>query len=94
MFEEHVLFHIARGVRFDWAAWEDKKKLPVGGAALLSFLIGWAGAIIGMYQVWYTGPLAAKVGGYGGDIGAWLAIGFTAVTFPPLRYLELKYVGR
>lgn len=93
--EEDIIFHKARGIRFDWTAWEDKKKLPIGAAALLSFLIGWAGAIIGMYQVWYTGPLAAKVGGgYGGDIGAWLAIAFTSVTFPPLRYLELKRMGR
>lgn len=94
MFEEHLFFHIARGVPFDWTAWEDPRKLPVGVAALVSFLIGWAGAIVGMYQVWYTGPVAAKVGEYGADIGSWLAIAFTGLTFPPLRVLELKYIGR
>ena len=93
VFLEHMLFHKLRKVPFDWTAWEDKKRLPLGGAALLSFLIGWVGAIVGMAQVWYTGPIALKIGGYGGDVGAWLAIAFVLVTFPPLRYLELKMVG-
>ncbi|KAK3899380.1 hypothetical protein C8A05DRAFT_46535 [Staphylotrichum tortipilum] len=48
--EEHVLFRWNRG--FDWARWEDKKYLPVGVAAFVAFLLGWAGAILGMYQVW------------------------------------------
>lgn len=92
--EEHLLFHKLRGVPFDWTAWEDKKRLPVGAAALFAWLVGWAGAIVGMYQVWYTGPVAPKIGGYGGDIGAWMAIAFAGVVFPPLRYLELKKFGR
>lgn len=94
MLEEHVLFRRLRGVPFDWSAWEDRKRLPLGVAALVAFLIGWAGAIIGMYQAWYAGPVAKHVGGYGGDIGTWIAIAFTCVTFPPMRWLELKLVGR
>ena len=92
--EEHLLFHKVRGVRFDWTAWEDKKHLPIGAAALFAWLCGWAGAIVGMHQTWYTGPIAAKIGGDGGDIGAWLAIGFAWVVYPPLRYLELKRFKR
>ena len=92
--EEHVLFHLLRGVAFDWSAWEDQKRLPVGAAALVAWLVGWAGAIIGMHQVWYQGPVAVKIGGYGGDIGAWMAVAFVCVTYPPLRYLELKKWGR
>lgn len=92
--EEHLLFHFLRGVPFDWTAWENKKRLPVGAAALFSLLAGFAGAIIGMSQVWYQGPVALKVGGIGGDIGAWMAIAFASVTYPPLRYLELKKFGR
>ncbi len=92
--EEHLLFHKLRGVPFDWTAWEDKKRLPIGAAALFAWLVGWAGAIIGMYQVWYAGPVALKIGGYGGDIGAWMAIAFAGVVFPPLRYMELKKFGR
>ena len=93
MLIEHVYFRRNKG--FDWTKWENKKYLPVGGAALISFLVGWAGAIIGMYQIWYAGPIAKRVGGgYGADIGNWIAIGFTLVTFPPLRYMELKKLGR
>ncbi|KAL8810884.1 MAG: hypothetical protein Q9200_002232 [Gallowayella weberi] len=92
--EEHLIFHKLRGVPFDWAAWEDKKQLPVGAAALFAWLVGWAGAIIGMSQYWYTGPVASKIGGSGGDIGAWLSIAFAGAVYPGLRYLELKKYGR
>lgn len=42
----------------------------------------------------YVGVLAAKVGDDGGDIGNQLAFLFTILSFYPLRWLELKYVGR
>ena len=90
--EEHTMFR--RQVGFDWGAWEDKEKLPVGIAALSAFLIGWVGPIVGMHQVWWTGPLARKVGDSGADLGIWLGGAIAAVTFPPLRYLELKRIGR
>ena len=96
--EEHVLYKNAlfggRALGFDWAAWEQPKKLPVGIAALIAFLIGWAGAIIGMYQVWYVGPVATLVGGTGGDIGVWLGIAFTGAVYPGLRWLEIRRFGR
>ncbi|KAL9114630.1 MAG: hypothetical protein Q9227_001308 [Pyrenula ochraceoflavens] len=92
--EEHLLFHIVRDVPFDWAAWENRKKLPVGIAAAVAWVIGWAGAIVGMSQNWYVGPVAALVGDYGADMGAWIAIGFAGIAYPPLRYLELKKFGR
>lgn len=97
--EEHVIFRLRWGrdwtaPAFDWSAWEDKKRLPVGFAALTAFLVGWAGAIIGMFQLWYVGPVAAKVGGIGADIGVWIGCAFALIVFPPLRYLELKKFGR
>lgn len=92
--EEHLLFHVIRGVPFDWTAWEDKKRLPIGAAALFAWLVGWAGAIIGMQQIWYQGPVALKIGGYGGDIGAWMSIAFAGIVYPGLRYLELRKFGR
>lgn len=92
--EEHLLFHVLRGMPFNWSAWEDRKRLPIGYAALLAWLVGWAGALLGMDQVWYSGPVAKQVGGYGGDIGAWLAIAFAGLVYPPLRLLEIKTVGR
>lgn len=91
--EEHLIFR--RNIGFDWTKWEDQKHLPLGFAALLAFLIGWAGAIIGMDQVWFIGPVAKRVGaGTGGDIGIWLGAAFTLIVFPPLRYLEIKRFGR
>lgn len=96
--EEHVLFKRAlfggTPLGYDWAAWEHPRKLPVGIAALTAFLIGWAGAIIGMYQNWYVGPVAKRVNGGGADIGDWLAIGMCGVIYPGLRWLEIRKFGR
>lgn len=87
---EHLCFQ--RSLNLDWARWEDKSYLPVGIAALAAFLLGWVGAVLGMYQVWYTGPLAARAGS--ADVGLWVGSGFTLVTYPPLRVLELRYFKR
>lgn len=88
--EEHLIFR--RAVGFDWSAWEDKKRLPVGLAALLSFLLGWVGAVLGMSQVWFVGPVAEIANG--ADVGVWLGCAFACVCFPPLRYLEIRKFGR
>jgi len=91
---EHLIFRRvgSGGIGFDWSKWEDKSYLPIGYAALVSFLLGWVGAILGMFQVWYTGPLAI-LGGHA-DVGLWVGCGFTMISFIPLRWLELKYIGR
>lgn len=68
--------------------------MPVGYAGGASFLIGVAGFILGMVQTDYVGVVAAKIGTYGGDIGNQFAFVFTLVAYIPLRYLELKHVGR
>ncbi|KAL6405041.1 Purine-cytosine permease FCY21 [Ilyonectria robusta] len=87
---EHLFFRGRQG--FDWAAWEDKSYLPIGWAALASFIIGWVGAILGMSQVWYIGPIS--VAASAADLGMWLGCGFAMVVFPPLRYLEMKICKR
>lgn len=92
VFEEHVIFR--RKMGFDWTAWEDPSRLPIGFAALTAFLIGWAGCIISMYQVYYTGPVALAVGATPADIGIWVGSAFTLITFSGLRFLELKFIGR
>ncbi len=78
-----------RKLGFDWARWEDASYLPIGHCrARLFFLLGWVGSILGMYQIWYTGPLAALAGG--SDIGVWVGCGFALISFPPLRWLSLR----
>lgn len=64
--EEQIIFR--RRVGYDWTVWNEQKRLPVGIAALIAFLIGWAGAILCMAQVWYIGPIARQVGEYGADV--------------------------
>ena len=49
--EEHLIFRKWRRHGWDWEAWNDPQRLPRGIAALVSFLIGWAGAILCMAQV-------------------------------------------
>ena len=88
--QEHILFRRRTG--FDWTRWEDKLYLPVGIAALVAFLLGWLGAVLGMYQVWYVGRLAELAGG--SDIGMWVGCGFALISYPPLRWLEIKKFGR
>ena len=41
--EEHFIFRKLKGIEFNWNAWNDKNKLPVGLAAIVAFLVGWAG---------------------------------------------------
>lgn len=66
--EEHLIFRKYRGMGWKWDSWNDRRKLPVGVAALVAFLVGWAGAILCMAQVWYVGPISRLIGGYGGDV--------------------------
>ncbi|KAI5459714.1 permease for cytosine/purines, uracil, thiamine, allantoin-domain-containing protein [Mariannaea sp. PMI_226] len=87
---EHKMFRGRQA--FDWTAWNDKSYLPVGYAAMAAFLIGWVGAIVGMSQVWYIGPVS--VAASNADLGMWLGCAFALVFFPPMRYIELKMVGR
>lgn len=90
--EEHLIYR--RSLGFDWDAWADPAKLPIGIAALLAFLIGWAGAIVSMDQVWYVGPIAKMVGEDGSDMGIWVGVAWAMLVYPPLRWVELKRFHR
>jgi len=59
---------------FIWSLWNCREMLPIGLAALVAFLVGSAGSILCMAQVWYTGPISKLVGEYGGDVSS-LTIG-------------------
>ncbi|KAJ5112804.1 permease for cytosine/purines uracil thiamine allantoin-domain-containing protein [Penicillium argentinense] len=68
--------------------------LPLGIAALVAFLVGWAGAIVSMDQIYYVGPIASMVGQDGSDLGIWVGMAWAMLVFPPLRWLELKRFNR
>ncbi|GME98922.1 unnamed protein product [Ambrosiozyma monospora] len=79
---------------YNFNAWDNINQHTHGYAACLAFCFGVAGVVLGMNQVYYVGKLASLIGEYNADLGAFLAIGFTGVTYPLLRYIELKKFGR
>lgn len=80
---------------YNLSAWNQPRKLPWGAAAVTTLLAGYlAGGVPGMAQVWYIGPIAAKFGGEGGDVGIYMAAAISSVTYPVLRFLEKKYTGK
>lgn len=90
--EEHLIFRRTSG--FDWTAWSDPKRLPMGLAAFTAFIIGWVGAILCMYQIYYVGPIAKLASPTGADLGIWVGCSWAMIIFPPLRWLEIRKVGR
>ncbi|KAJ9645561.1 Vitamin B6 transporter [Knufia peltigerae] len=94
LLEEFLIFRKAKSSNYDWHVWNHRGKLPVGVAALVAFLIGWAGAILCMAQVWYTGPISRLVGDHGADMGNYVGFSWAALVYPPLRWFERKRFGR
>ncbi|KAI0778628.1 cytosine-purine permease [Trametes elegans] len=95
--EEHVLFRRARGPLggYNLDDWDSPSRLPLGVAGVLAGCCGGAGAVVGMSEVWYTGPLAQRAGAeVGADLGFELAAAFAGVAYPPLRWLEIRLTGR
>ena len=84
------------------ADYDQPKKLPLGWAAVVSMLIGLVGAVVGMSQTLYTGPVAhlltnsymAKNQLSPADVGFPLAIILAAVAYFVLRRIELSRSGR
>ncbi|KAI9648696.1 Purine-cytosine permease fcy21 [Ciborinia camelliae] len=73
----------------------DASRLPPGIAAMVASLFGVMGAVLGMAQVWFTGPIGKLCGvKYGGDVGFELAFAFSATSYCGLRWMEIKKFGR
>lgn len=91
---EHIFFK--RGFSgYEPEDYLSKDKLPPGYAAVLAFCFGVLGAVLGMAQVWFIGPVGMLCGGaFGGDVGFELAFAFSALSYCGLRYLEKSYFGR
>ncbi|KAI1831690.1 hypothetical protein DTO006G1_4373 [Penicillium roqueforti] len=90
--EERFIFRLRTG--YNWGIWRDPSKLPIGIAAFTAFIVGWVGAVLCMAQLWYIGPIAKLVGEYGADMGIYVGFCWTALVYPPLRFIELRFVGR
>ncbi|KAJ7581387.1 cytosine-purine permease [Mycena floridula] len=95
--EEHFIFRRPGGALggYNLEDYDSPKRLPMGIAGLLAAGFGVAGAITGMAEVWYTGPIGVLAGTeFGADLGFELAAAFAGITYPPLRYLEIHFTGR
>ncbi|TVY24049.1 Purine-cytosine permease [Lachnellula hyalina] len=91
---EHVFFK--RGFSgYNPQDYLEPSKLPPGFAAITAFLFGVMGAVLGMAQVWFTGPIGKLCGAeYGGDVGFELAFSFSAISYCILRSFEKSYFRR
>lgn len=91
---EHVFFK--RGFEgYRPENYMDASRLPPGIAAMVAFLFGVMGAVLGMAQAWFTGPIGKLCGAeYGGDVGFELAFAFSAISYCGLRWLEIRRFGR
>ncbi|KAF4925584.1 Purine-cytosine permease fcyB [Colletotrichum viniferum] len=91
---DHVVFRRGLG-GYDVEDYDDPSRLPPGIAAFVAFLMGVMGAVLGMSQTWFTGPIGKLAGGaFGGDIGFELAFSFAAVSYAGLRVVEKKFFKR
>lgn len=68
---EHLIFRKGRWANYDLAAYNDAKRMPIGLAAVAAGCCGAVGAITGLAQVWWIGPIASHIGPFGGDV-SWL----------------------
>jgi len=90
-------FYFRKGYSgYNPADYDNRDKLPHGIAAVFSFCVGIVGAVLGMSQTWYVGPIAKHCGEapYGGDVGVELAWVFAIVAYLITRPIELHYFGR
>lgn len=91
---EHFIFRKG-AAGYEPSTYDQPSKLPPSFAAFGAFCCGIAGAVCGMAQVWYIGPIGKMIGGdYGGDVGFELAFAFSFVSYIGLRYFEKKKFGR
>ncbi|TDZ20636.1 Purine-cytosine permease fcyB [Colletotrichum orbiculare MAFF 240422] len=91
---DHVVFR--RGFSgYDLDDYETPSRLPPGFAAIFAFLMGVMGAVLGMSQTWFTGPIGKLAGGaLGGDIGFELAFSFASASYIITRTIEKKLFRR
>ncbi|KAK3322000.1 hypothetical protein B0H66DRAFT_619333 [Apodospora peruviana] len=80
-----------KGIGYEWSRWNEREYLPLGIAALATFLTGWVWAILCMSQTYFTGPIAALIPA---DLGLPVSATWAALVYPILRRWELSKFGR
>jgi NCS1 nucleoside transporter family len=90
---EHFIF---KKRQYAPETYDQPGKLPPSIAAGFAFGFGVLGAVMGMSQVWFVGPIGKLCGlpPYGGDIGFELAFTFSFTSYCIFRYFEKKYFKR
>lgn len=88
---EHFIFRRGFG-GYKVEDYANPKSLPPGIASTVAICFGVMGTVLGMSQVWFTGPISKLAGN--GDIGFELAFGFTCVAYIALRAVEKGYFKR
>ncbi|KAH8801470.1 nucleoside transporter [Xylogone sp. PMI_703] len=78
---------------YDVEGWQDQNRMPWGLAGCGSLALGIGCSFLGMDQTWFVGPVAKLIGN-GGDVGDYFTLIAVLVSYPFLRRLELKYIGR
>src|SRR5262249_2575194 len=84
---EHFVFR--RG-RYNVDDWNTPSRLPLGGAAIVSMVVGLVGVLLGADQVYYVGPIAKLVGPFGMDVGFELGLVLAGISYFILRRIELN----
>jgi len=85
---EHFVFR--RG-QYNVDDWNNRSRLPIGWAAIVSMVFGLVGVLLGAAQVYYVGPIAKLVNPpFGMDIGFELGVIFAGIAYFFLRRVELN----
>ncbi|ANB15121.1 Fcy22p [Sugiyamaella lignohabitans] len=91
---EHFIYR--QGFKgYDGDSYNIKSRLPIGLAAIFGWVCGVAGAVVGMNEVYWVGPIAKLISDEEpGDLGIVLAFSFSLVGFTLARYFEKKHFGK
>jgi len=85
---EHFVFR--RG-QYNVDDWNNRSRLPIGWAAIVSMVFGLVGVLLGAAQVYYVGPIARLVNPpFGMDVGFELGLIFAGIAYFFLRRVELN----
>ncbi|EJU01056.1 cytosine-purine permease [Dacryopinax primogenitus] len=89
---EHLLFRHNDFANYDASVWDTPSRLPSGIPALAAGILSFALVIPSMNEVWFIGPIAQAIPGYG-DIGFELALVVTMLLYIPFRWIEIRFRG-